>query len=230
MRWPPTTPSREYNSPRETYNVRSVTADSIAHDARDDQRARVRIVEACSRRTGLRLVCGERGHVALGVQHPRGRIEAAARLCDGNAAGHAQEVVEGDRVARIARVLPRGDRRERIGFQPSLADQHADQAADHRLARRITQQRRVYADTRSVAFGDHLAVLEHHHRAEPAVRWLVGLGEHVVECRAQEWVGRHDDLRTGELRQQWYGPSGFRRQAGVDGAGPCNSRQPKPSR
>ena len=80
--------------------------------------------------------------------------------------------------------------------------QETDQGVDHRLGHGETRQRRIDADTIGIALGDYSVVTHHNHRLGSAERRSRGLLEGVVERRLQLRVGRLDNGRTGNLRQQ----------------------------
>ena len=63
-------------------------------------------------------------------------------------------------------------------------------------------QRRVDADAGRVAFGNHLAVVDHDHRLGPPERRCRGLFEGVIERRLQRRIGWFDQCRTGNLGKQ----------------------------
>jgi hypothetical protein len=113
---------------------------SIADDCRDNQRIAAGVLPYA---TGFRRQCGLpgiAGHVvAVLEQHFRHRIESAVAFGQIQTAGHAQQLIKRNRVARVGRIAPCTYGRRRNRLQLSFAYQDADQGVDDRLACRVPQ-------------------------------------------------------------------------------------------
>ncbi|WP_407167766.1 hypothetical protein [Bradyrhizobium sp. ORS 111] len=80
---------------------------------------------------------------------------------------------------------------------------NSDQRIHGRLAERKSEQLRVDANSRRIALGDDLTVVNHHHGLGPARHFSCGLLERVIERSHERGVRRLDNRRRGDVRQQW---------------------------
>ena len=174
----------------------------VADHPREQHSVAVGVVPARPRRSTKlgRLGKGRLvGHIEL---HLRRGIKGAApigieRLAELDAAVHAQQIVDGDRVARILGIAPGRNRRRRLDCELFLPHQDADQRVGDRFGHRPADLRCLGAIARRVAFGDDVTVVQDHHRLGPAMRAALGLGELAVECRFEGGVGGIDGQRLG---------------------------------
>ena len=94
-----------------------------------------------------------------------------------------------DLAPRIAGAAPFRNRRGHRGRDEALQGEDADQRVDHGLGHGEAEQRRVDADARRIALGDHLTVVNHDDRLGLAERRRCGLLEGVIEHRLQRRIG-----------------------------------------
>jgi len=150
----------------------------------------------------------------------RGGIEGAApigieRLTELDAAVHAQQIVDGDRVARILGIAPGRNPRWCLDCELFLPYQDADQRIGDRFGHRPADLRRLGAIARRLAFGDDVAVVQDHRRLGPAMRAALGLGELAVECGFEGGVDGIDGQRLGGVLR--------RRRRIIVYRGPCGA-------
>jgi hypothetical protein len=150
----------------------------------------------------------------------RRRVEGAApigieRLAELDAAVHAQQIVDGDRVSRILGIAPGRDRRWCLDCELFLPHHDADQRVSDRFGHRPADLRRLGAIAGRIALGDDVAVAQDHHRLGPAMRAALGLRELAVECGFEGGVDRIDGQRHGDVL----------RRCGriIVGRGPCRA-------
>ncbi|MGY3077540.1 hypothetical protein ACVWZZ_003911 [Bradyrhizobium sp. LM6.10] len=133
-----------------------------------------------------RRVLGKAGHIVLCVFHGVDRLERGAerglqRTTERNAGGVTQQLIDGDDMARIIRILPGGDWRRPVELQLALAHEDARQRRHHRLRHGEAEQLRLRPDTISIALGNDAPGLHDDDRAGAAIRRLRGFGESAVE-------------------------------------------------
>ena len=197
----------EQLAPGEGQHRGRIAAGAVADDAGQQDRVAVGVGPARARRGLQRRFLGEGRHVANAEHHVGGGIEGGGGaggegIADVEAAVHAQQVVDGDRVTRIARIGPGGDRRRPVERELALPHQDADQGVGHRLGGRPAHHLRVDAIARRIALGDHPAVVHDHHRLGVAIGRRGVLGEGPVEGLLQGRLAGFDHLAAGDVGQQ----------------------------
>ncbi|MGX0966816.1 hypothetical protein AB7M63_007265 [Bradyrhizobium japonicum] len=178
---------REQLTAREAQRVGGVAAGGVADQVREHDGVAVVIIPHRARRGRKRHARGIGGHVVLDEFHAIDGFEGGAerslqRAAERKARGVAQQLVDGDGVAGIVRICPRGDRRGPVELELALPHEHTGQSRDHRLHHGEAEQRRLRPDTIRITLGDDAARLHDDDGAGAAIRRLRGFGEGAIEC------------------------------------------------
>lgn len=197
---------REKFAAREGKHVGGIATGRVADQMRENQDVAVVIVPRGARRGLERHAFGIGGHIAFHELHAIDRLEGGAerslqRASEGKASGMTQQLIDGDGMPRVIRVLPGGDRHGPIELQLALAHQHADQRRGHRFRHGEAEQRRLRSNAVRIALRDDAAGLHDDDGAGVPVGRLRGFSEGAVECGGQLRSLRRHDRRAGDLRQ-----------------------------
>lgn len=121
---------RKQLTAREAQCVGRIAAGGVADQVREHDGVAVVIIPHRARRDRKRNARGIGGHVVLDEFHAIDRFEGGAerslqRAAEREARGVAQQLVDGDGVAGIVRICPRGDRRRAVELELALAHENA---------------------------------------------------------------------------------------------------------
>jgi hypothetical protein len=144
---------------RVAHHRSEVAVEVVPHDARDDVRGAARVGPAALGRPGEREGGRERSGVRHREEHARDVVHGAVGLVEGEPARLTQQLVEGDRAARVPGLAPLGHRRRRVYVEMPIHHERADERHGHTLRHRPGEEPRLGVDAGGIPLGHEASVL-----------------------------------------------------------------------